>query len=77
MIWLIWWYVELERRLLVARHHLQEKLSLLSSPLGPTLILELLISSLHLPPIISNWTGIKAEIQLVSFLKLYHIVKVW
>ena len=28
MMWLIWWYVELERRLLVARHHLQDRISL-------------------------------------------------
>lgn len=77
MIWLIWWYVELERRLLVARHHLQERLSLILSPLGPSLMLEIMVSALHLPPVISYLgSGVKAELQLLSFLKLYHIVKV-
>ena len=77
MMWLIWWYVELERRLLVARHHLQERLSLILSPLGRSLLVELFISSLHLPPVISHWgPGVKAELQLISFFKLYHVVKV-
>ncbi|CAG5086368.1 Oidioi.mRNA.OKI2018_I69.PAR.g11190.t1.cds [Oikopleura dioica] len=40
-MWLIWWYTELERRLLVARHHLQEQSSLLLGPLTTNLMIEL------------------------------------
>lgn len=125
-MWLIWWYTELERRLLVARHHLQEKSSLFLGPLTTNLMIELVsleqrlavcletsnetgkvLNALHVPPFPSPWlwrswiftflahfyfcsklynSRVKAkmkyssqkqpaEVQLFSFLKLYHIVK--
>ena len=37
---LVWWYSELERRLLVVRHHLCREMNLLCSPLAGQFILE-------------------------------------
>ena len=69
---LIWWYQELERRLLVVRHHLSEEIPLLCSPLSPNLCIELLLSSIHLPP----GPSLPSECQLIIFIRIYHIVKV-
>jgi len=37
---LVWWYSELERRLLVVKHHLCREMNLLCSPLAAQFILE-------------------------------------
>ena len=39
---LVWWYQELERRLLVVRHHLSSNVSLMCSPLMTPFTLELI-----------------------------------
>lgn len=69
---LIWWYQELERRLLVVRHHLSEDIPLICSPLSPGLCIELFLNVFHLPP------GLQfpSECQLIIFIRIYHIVKV-
>ncbi|CAG5095448.1 Oidioi.mRNA.OKI2018_I69.XSR.g14193.t1.cds [Oikopleura dioica] len=70
---LIWWYSELERRLLVLRRQLPSESTILSfSPLAFWFYLELAISSVHVP--IFN-VGLPKEMQLMTFLRLYHLIK--
>jgi hypothetical protein len=71
---LIWWYTELERRLLVVRYHLSDSIHLFNSPLAPGLYLELLCCVVHVPPCLGT-DMIRPEWQLVTFIRLYHIVK--
>ncbi len=70
---LIWWYSELERRLLVLRRQLPAESTILSfSPLAFWFYVELAMSSLHVPV----WsTGVPREVQLMTFLRLYHLIK--
>ena len=68
---LIWWYAELERRLLVIRHHLMEEIGLMQSPLSRYYFFELCLSMIHLPP----YTQMFNEFQLVMFCRLIHVVK--
>ena len=70
---LIWWYTELERRLLVVRHHLSDSINLFNSPLASGLYIELLCCLIHVPPSV---TVLRPEWQLLTFIRLYHIVKV-
>ena len=70
---MVYWYSELERRLLVVRNHLSDSIGLFSSPLANNLILELSISAFHLPP---KFDYLKPEFQLVTFLRLYNMIKV-
>ena len=44
---LVWWYQELERRLLVVRHHLSSNVSLMCSPLMTPFSLELIGNVVH------------------------------
>jgi hypothetical protein len=67
------WYSELERRLLVVRNHLSDSIKLFSSPLAQGLICELVLCSFHLPP---GFQGLRPEYQLITFLRLYNMVKV-
>jgi len=69
---LIWWYTELERRLLVVRHHLSDSVPLFNSPLAPGLYVELLCCIVHVPPCMNMFPP---EWQLITFVRLYHIVK--
>ena len=71
---LIWWYTELERRLLVVKHHLSDSIRLLQSPLAPGLYLELFICFIHVPPGLTD-NLVRAEWQLLTFIRLYHITK--
>ena len=70
---LIWWYTELERRLLVVRHHLSDSINLFNSPLASGLYVELLCCLIHVPPSVAV---LRPEWQLLTFIRLYHIVKV-
>ncbi|CAG5080528.1 Oidioi.mRNA.OKI2018_I69.PAR.g9631.t1.cds [Oikopleura dioica] len=70
---LIWWYSELERRLLVVRHHLSDSVNLFFSPLAGALYAELILCVIHLPPGFPKF--FPTEMQLVTFARLYHIVK--
>ena len=71
LAFLIWWYAELERRLLVIRHHLMEEIGLIQSPLSRYYLFELVISIIHLPP----YTGLRTELQLLMFFRLMHLIK--
>lgn len=70
---LVFWYSEMERRLLVVRLHLSDSIGLFSSPLAYNLIVELIICAFHLPP---GFNGIRPEFQLVTFIRLYNLIKV-
>ena len=72
---LVWWYAELERRLLVIKHHLCAEVSLIFSPLARGFLLEILICVLHVPPRTLDWFNLPAEFQLLNFLGLYQIMK--
>ena len=69
---LVWWYQELERRLLVVRHHLSQNVPLLCSPLMTSFVLELTVNLIHLPPGIQRSPP---EFQLFVFIRIYHVVK--
>ena len=69
---LVWWYQELERRLLVVRHHLSQNVPLLCSPLMTSFVLELSVNFIHLPPGIDRSPP---EFQLFVFIRIYHVVK--
>jgi len=69
---LIWWYTELERRLLVVRHHLSDSINLFNSPLASGLYIELICCLIHVPPSVAV---LRPEWQLLTFIRLYHIVK--
>ena len=70
---LVWWYQELERRLLVVRHHLSQNVSLFCSPLMASFVLELFINGIHLPPGFES--PVVPEFQLFIFIRIYHVVK--
>ena len=70
---LVYWYSELERRLLVVKNHLSDNIGLFSSPLANNLVIELIVCAFHLPPGVNI---LKSEFQLITFVRLYNIVKV-
>ena len=72
---LVWWYAELERRLLVIRHHLCAEVSLMFSPLARGFFLEVFINMLHVPPRSLCWVKLSPEFQLFNFLRLYQVMK--
>ena len=70
---LLWWYAELERRLLVLRSHLSEGVYLFETPLAIHFYVELVLCMIHLPPMKSS---LPIELQLNTFLRLYQVLKV-
>ena len=74
----LYWYVELERRLLVLRHAFVDEIGLIRSPLLRGYILQLLLTSFHIPPFINFFAPSKylsPEFQLFTFIRLFHIMK--
>ena len=70
---LVWWYQELERRLLVVRHHLSQNVPLLCSPLMTSFVLELTVNLIHLPPGISSRTPPEFQDRVSNFSFYYHL----
>lgn len=69
----LFWYYELEMRLLVAKKHLDDGVTLFSSPLRWNLILEIIATGIHRPTFLN--TRLQNEFQLTAIFRLYHIVK--
>ena len=64
---LVYWYSELERRLLVVQNHLSDNIGLFSSPLAIGLYMEFIICLFHLPP---GFEFLVPEFQLITFIRL-------
>ena len=64
----LYWYVELERRLLVLRHAFVDDIGIFRSPLLRHYIFELLITCLHIPEIyftFIDWTRLDWIIEIM------------
>ena len=74
-LFLVWWYAELERRLLIIRHHMCAEVGLMFSPLARGFFCEVFINLLHVPPRSLPWINLSPEFQLCNFLRLYQVMK--
>ena len=71
---LIWWYSELERRLLVIRHHLVEEIGLIRSPLSRHYMFELGLFWKKIGNLRVNKVKMKKEASFVILYALYNMM---